>query len=141
MLDQLVVTDGDAGDLVSNFWINVTAGTKIAAPSAASIAPQSPLPEGAATAARQDTGNTALSGIGTGLGAPAATATTSDGGAHSLIAVAKRALSNWTTLLARIRALGPGGQGRFGSGHPGERPGQPIGEPHFRLGRVCRCGE
>lgn len=106
VLDHLVVTDGDAGDLVSNFWINVTAGTKIAAPSAASITPMSPLPDGASTAARQDTGNTALTGIGAGLGAPADTAATSDGGAFSLIALAKRALANWTTLLARIPVLG-----------------------------------
>ncbi len=75
-LDHVVVTDGDAGDLVSNFWVNVTAGTKIAAPSAASITPLSPLPEGAATALNQ-------AQVIAGLGAPADAAATADSGTFS----------------------------------------------------------
>lgn len=63
VLDHIVVTDGDAGDLVSNFWVNVTAGTKIAAPSASAITPQSPLADGASTAAKQDTGNASLASV------------------------------------------------------------------------------
>ena len=50
-LDHIVVTDGDAGDLVSNFWINVTAGTRVSAPPASNITPMSVLPTGAATQA------------------------------------------------------------------------------------------
>lgn len=115
-LDHVVVTDGDAGDLVSNFWVNVTAGTKIAAPSAASITPLAPLPDGAATSAKQDTGNTSLASLLTGLGAPADTAATSDAGSFSLVALAKRALGNWTTLLTRIPALVSGRMPVDGSG-------------------------
>jgi hypothetical protein len=47
----------------------------------------------------------AVQNIDTGLGAPANTPATSDAGAFSLIALMKRALGNWTTLLARIPAL------------------------------------
>ena len=101
-LDHLVVTDGDAGDLVSNFWVNVTSGAKIAAPIAASITPLAPLPDGAATSVLQGNGNTSLASLLTGLGAPADTTATSDAGAFSLIALLKRALGNWTTLLGRI---------------------------------------
>ncbi|MGX9981118.1 hypothetical protein [Methylobacterium fujisawaense] len=108
-LDHVVVTDGDAGDLVSNFWVNVTAGTKIAAPSAASITPLSPLPEGAATALNQ-------AQVIAGLGAPADAAATADSGTFSLIGLVKRGLGNWTTLLARIPALVSGRMPVDGSG-------------------------
>ena len=62
-LDHIVVTDGDAGDLVSNFWINVTAGTRITAPSAANITPMSALPTGAATDAKVEAVRALLAGI------------------------------------------------------------------------------
>lgn len=39
------------------------------------------------------------------MGAPADTASTSDAGASSLIALVKRALGNWTTLLGRIPGI------------------------------------
>lgn len=68
---------------------------------------------GAATAANQSTANSSLStvatntgNVDTNLGAKADTAATSDTGTFSLIALVKRALQNWTTLLARIPALG-----------------------------------
>jgi hypothetical protein len=63
-----------------------------------------PLPTGAATEAKQDTGNTSLGNIDTDLGAPADSAATTDTGTFSLIALIKRGLQNWTTLLGRIPA-------------------------------------
>lgn len=105
-LDHLVVTDGDAGDLISNFWVNATAGAKIAAPNAASITPLAPLPDGAATAARQDTGNTALAAVQTGIGAPGDLDPGTDAAAGSIIARLARLLASTTglgTLLAAIR--------------------------------------
>jgi len=95
-----------------------------------------PLPSGAATSALQTTGNTSLSTIATNttgvataanqataqtsfnsivtstgdldtnLGAKADTAATTDTGAFSVIAFIKRGLQNWTSLLAKIPALG-----------------------------------
>jgi hypothetical protein len=63
-----------------------------------------PLPTGAATAARQDTGNTSLGNIDVDLGAPADAAATTDTGTFGLIALVKRGLQNWTTLLGRVPA-------------------------------------
>jgi hypothetical protein len=48
---------------------------------------------------------TALTAIATGVGAPADAVATTDTGAFSLLALIKRALQNWTTLLARLPAL------------------------------------
>lgn len=64
-----------------------------------------PLPSGAATSALQTTGNTSLASIDADLGLTTDAAATSDTGTFSLIALVKRALTNWTTLLARIPAL------------------------------------
>lgn len=64
---------------------------------------------GVATAANQATTNTAL-------GAPDDTAAASDTGTSSVIAFIKRALQNWTTLLARIPALSGGRVPVDGSG-------------------------
>jgi hypothetical protein len=50
---------------------------------------------------------TALDNIDADLGATNATPATDDTGNWSLIALVKRALQNWTTLLGRIPALGP----------------------------------
>lgn len=47
----------------------------------------------------------AVQNLDADVGAPADAAATSDTGTFSLIALAKRALQNWTTLLARIPAL------------------------------------
>jgi hypothetical protein len=63
-----------------------------------------PLPTGAATEAKQDTGNTSLGNIDTDLGAPADAAASSDTGTFGLIALIKRGLQNWTTLLGRVPA-------------------------------------
>jgi hypothetical protein len=63
-----------------------------------------PLPAGAATEAKQDTGNTSLGNIDTDLGAPADAAASSDTGTFGLIALIKRGLQNWTTLLGRVPA-------------------------------------
>ena len=69
-------------------------------------ASQGMLPTGAATAANQATGNASLSSIDADLGnlndAPAA----SDSGGFSVVALIKRSLQNWTSLLSRIPALG-----------------------------------
>ena len=63
-----------------------------------------PLPTGAATEAKQDTGNTSLGNIDADLGAPADAAASSDTGTFGLIALIKRGLQNWTTLLGRVPA-------------------------------------
>lgn len=44
--------------------------------------------------------------IKTGVGAPADAAASSDSGTFSIIALLKRCLGNWTTLLARVPTLG-----------------------------------
>jgi len=64
-----------------------------------------PLPTGAATSSLQDAANTRLVNIDVDIGDRADAAATTDGGTFSLISLAKRALGNWTTLLARIPAL------------------------------------
>ena len=64
-----------------------------------------PLPTGASTAANQSTGNTSLSNINAGIGAPSDGVATSDTGTFSLLALAKRGLTNWTTLLSRLPSL------------------------------------
>jgi hypothetical protein len=51
-----------------------------------------------------------LSAIATGVGAPADAAASTDTGTFSLLAFAKRAMQNWTTLLARVPALVSGAQ-------------------------------
>ena len=102
-LDHFAVTDGDAGDPVSNYWFNTTSGAKLgAAPSAASISPYSPLPDGAATAARQDTANTALAAVQAGIGAPADADPGSDTAAGSIIARLARLLGSITGLATLI---------------------------------------
>jgi hypothetical protein len=63
-----------------------------------------PIPTGAATEAKQDTGNTSLGNIDADLGAPADAAASSDTGTFGLIALIKRGLQNWTTLLGRVPA-------------------------------------
>ena len=75
-----------------------------------------PLPSGAATSALQNTTNTSLSSIDADLGAPGDAAATSDTGTFSLIALFKRGLTNWTTLLSRIPALVSGRMPVDGSG-------------------------
>lgn len=59
---------------------------------------------GNASAANQVAGNTSLANIDADLGAPADAAATSDTGTFSLIALFKRGLQNWTTLLSRVPA-------------------------------------
>ena len=58
-----------------------------------------------ATSAKQDTANSTLSSIDTDLGFQSDSAATSDTGNFSIIAFIKRAMQNWTTLLARIPSL------------------------------------
>lgn len=64
-----------------------------------------PLPSGAATEAKQDAGNTSLSSIDSSVGSKSDAAASTDTGTFSLIALVKRGLQNWTTLLSRIPAL------------------------------------
>lgn len=71
-------------------WINLTTGEVITAPVAANIA--------------ETDQNVVVTS--TALGDTADTAATSDTGSFSLVALAKRALGNWTTLLARIPTVG-----------------------------------
>lgn len=51
---------------------------------------------------------TAVQAVDTNVGAKADAAASSDAGAFSLIALVKRALGNWTTLLARVPTLTSG---------------------------------
>lgn len=51
-----------------------------------------------------------LAAIASGVGAPADAAASTDTGTFSLLAFAKRAMQNWTTLLARVPALVSGAQ-------------------------------
>lgn len=78
---------------------------------------------GLATAAAQTTGNSSLATVATNtgtvstnLGAAADAAASSDTGTFSAIALLKRGLQNWTTLLARIPALVSGRVPVDGSG-------------------------
>lgn len=59
-----------------------------------------PLPTGAATEAKQDTGNTSIGNVDTNLGAKADVAAGSDTGTYSLISLFKRLLQGITTLNA-----------------------------------------
>ena len=61
---------------------------------------------GVATSAAQTTTNTSLSNIDADIGAPADTSATTDTGTFSMIAFIKRTLQNWTTLQAKLPALG-----------------------------------
>ena len=65
-LSHIVTADPATGVTVADFWLNVTASppAKLAAsPSAADINLIAPLPNGASTAAKQDTGNASLAAI------------------------------------------------------------------------------
>jgi hypothetical protein len=75
-----------------------------------------PLPTGAATSDNQTTTNTSLSNIDADIGAPADAAATTDAGTFSVIALIKRGLGNWTTLLARVPSLVSGRVPVDGSG-------------------------
>jgi hypothetical protein len=61
---------------------------------------------GDASAANQVIGNTSLNNIDVDLGAQADAVATTDTGTFSVIAFIKRGMQNWTSLLARIPALG-----------------------------------
>jgi hypothetical protein len=58
----------------------------------------------------------AVEAVNSDLGAPADAAATTDTGTFSLVALIKRSLQNWTTLLARIPALVSGRMPVDGSG-------------------------
>ena len=65
-----------------------------------------PLPTGAATSLLQTAGNTSVANIDADLGGQADGAAASDTGPASVIALIKRGLQNWTSLLTRIPLLG-----------------------------------
>lgn len=81
----LGATDTDDGDVASGNPIPVTAFAL-------------PLPTGASTSAKQDTGNTSLGNIDTAIGAKADAAATTDAGTFSLIALIKRMLGKLPSL-------------------------------------------
>ena len=60
---------------------------------------------GGALEATQASVLTAVQNVDANLGAKADAAASSDAGTFSLVALVKRSLSNWTTLLARVPAL------------------------------------
>lgn len=63
------------------------------------------FPANPATSTLQTTANTLLASIDADIGLTTDAVATSDTGTFSLIALVKRGLTNWTTLLARIPAL------------------------------------
>lgn len=98
--DQLAVftvPDGSAGAVV---LVDSSTGAPISQP----------------TAAQQTTANASLANIDTDLGAQADAAATTDTGTFSIIALIKRGLGNWSTLLARIPTLVTGRMPVDGSG-------------------------
>ena len=111
VLDHLVVTDSAAGALVSSFWLNITAGTRIEPPEAASITPLSPLPDGAATAELQGAANGLLIKAETALGTPADPDPGADTAPGSIVAKLTRLLiatSGVEDLLKAVRDRLPG---------------------------------
>ncbi len=104
LLDHVIVTDGDAGDLVSNFWINVLSGAKIGAPPAANITLLSPLPDGAATAVNQAAVIAGLTSVAAGIGAPGDAAPANDAAASGAIGLLRRALGYLSALAATVSA-------------------------------------
>jgi hypothetical protein len=77
-------------------------GSNVTQPISASALP---LPTGAAVETKQDTGNNTLSAISAGVGAPADAVATTDTGTYSYIALFKKLLTGFTTLLSRTPAL------------------------------------
>jgi hypothetical protein len=105
----------------------MTTGAVIAAPPAANIAEQDqntvvssaqlPASLGRKSSSASISVATASDDpVPVGIGAPADASATSDAGAFSLIALVKRGLANWTTLLGRIPALNSGRVPVDGSG-------------------------
>jgi len=105
VLDHLVVTDNTAGALVSSFWLNVTTGARIDPPSAASITPLSPLPDGAATAELQGAANALLLKAETALGTPADPDPGADTSPGTVIAKLTRMLIALSGLGVLIKAV------------------------------------
>lgn len=113
VLARVIVFDTRTNTIAASFWHNVTQGTTISAPAAnayveqtkavVATSPQLPTALGAQVAA-QSLG-VALATDGP-VGTNADAAATSDAGSFSLIALVKRALANWTTLLGRIPSGG-----------------------------------
>jgi hypothetical protein len=71
---------------------------------------------------------TALNSIDTDIGSPSVAVATSDTGTFSLIALVKRGLQNWTTLLSRLPALASGRIPTDGSG---------VTQPVSAVSRAC----
>lgn len=96
--------DGSATDVSSSNKLPVDTGlTQPTTPSDTQPVSASslPLPTGAATSAKQDTGNTSLSNIDTAIGAKADSSASTDTGTFSLISLFKRLLEKVTTLVAK----------------------------------------
>ena len=73
-----------------------------------------PLPTGAATAANQAAGNTALGNLDANLGAKADAAATTDAGTFSLIALLKRGLGSLTAIATSVGGATPAGTNLMG---------------------------
>ena len=71
-LNHVVTADPTTGAVIASFWVNVSSNTRLAAaPAAANITPLAPLPDGAATAALQNTIIAALAKLAAPFGAAA----------------------------------------------------------------------
>ena len=93
---------GGAGDAsAANQATQITRETEIRDRLSTSLGPKTAASSLAVTLASDGT-------FATAIGQPADTAATSDTGTFSVLALIKRALQNWTTLLARIPALASG---------------------------------
>lgn len=93
---------------VSTIWRNQTTGADLASPPAAvnlTLVGSQALTDTQLRATAVPISNTALTNIDVDLGAPADAAASTDTGSFSIIALIKRGMQNWTTLLARIPAL------------------------------------
>lgn len=95
-LDHIVTANPSTCTVLGSFWLNVSQGAKLsAAPAPADLADYAPLPAGTAT----DASVQALRGS---LGTPGDAAATSDDGAFSALALVKRGLLNWSSLLGTL---------------------------------------
>jgi hypothetical protein len=125
-LSETTILDVSSGEIQSTIWINVTKDTALATvPPSANIVQQAsnPLTNAQLRASAVTVAPNVTRGQGTSdantqrvtlatdspavgaVGAAADATATTDSGTFSLVALVKRGLANWTTLLARVPAL------------------------------------
>lgn len=97
LIDHYTIINPTTGAVLGNFWLNVTTGAKIAAPSGANIVT---FPTGTATSANQTSSITQETAINTVLGLKADTTATDTTSSWSAIALLKALLSKLSNSLA-----------------------------------------